>query len=163
MRIPLRSAVTLLVLLALPGCRLKEEAPPAGSEGPKIPAPSDVAAPPADALKTPSGLASKVIRVGLGEVKPTLRSRVTVHYTGWTTDGQMFDSSVARGEPVEFEVPRVIEGWQEALQLMRVGEKRRFWIPGRLAYDNLPDPPAGVAPPNPKGMLVFDIELLNIK
>jgi peptidylprolyl isomerase len=82
---------------------------------------------------------------------------VTVNYTGWTTDGKMFDSSIPRGEPSTFEVSGVIPGWTEGVQLMVVGEKRRFWIPGALAYDNIPDPNA------PKGMLVFDIELLAVK
>ena len=97
----------------------------------------------------------------MSNVRPTARSTVRVHYTGWTTDGRMFDSSVARGEPIEFQVTGVISGWTEALQLMVVGEKRRFWIPGHLAYDNIPDMPGG--PPNPKGMLVFDIELIAVR
>jgi len=70
----------------------------------------------------------------------------------------MFDSSVVRGEPAEFPLNQVISGWTEGVQLMVVGEKRRFWIPGPLAYDNLPDNPDA-----PKGMLVFDIELLAVK
>lgn len=131
-------------------------------EKPKdIPAPPDVAAVPADAIRTPSGLASKVLHIGFSNVRPSPRSTVSVHYTGWTPDGRMFDSSVARGEPSEFTVGGVIAGWTEGLQLMVVGEKRRFWIPGALAYDNIPDSPG--APPPPKGMLVFDIELLAVK
>jgi FKBP-type peptidyl-prolyl cis-trans isomerase len=82
---------------------------------------------------------------------------VTVHYTGWTTDGKIFDSSMTDGKPITFRVTEVIPGWVEGLQLMRVGEKRRFWIPGTLAYDNSPRPDA------PKGMLVFDIELIRIQ
>ena len=124
---------------------------------PAIPAPSDVAAPPADALKTPSGLASKVLQIGMSNVRPTARSTVKVHYTGWTTDGKMFDSSVTRGEAIEFPLNQVIAGWTEGVQLMVIGEKRRFWIPGKLAYDDLPMPDA------PKGMLVFDIELLGVR
>jgi peptidylprolyl isomerase len=77
-----------------------------------------------------------------------------VHYTGWTTDGKMFDSSVARNEPSEFAVNQVIPGWTEGLQLMVEGEKRRFWIPANLAYEGQPD--------KPQGMLVFDVELLKI-
>ena len=147
-------ACLLLLLTALAACTLKEEG---GGAPPTIPAPPDVAAPPADALKTPSGLASKILRVGLGRDHPGLRSTVVVHYTGWTTDGKMFDSSVARGEPAEFGVTQVIPGWTEGLQLMVTGEKRRFWIPGDLAYDRSPDPST------PKGLLVFDIELIQIK
>ena len=123
-----------------------------------IPAPPDVAAPPADAIRTPSGLASKVLQVGMSNARPSLMSNVTVHYTGWTTDGQMFDSSVVRKEPTSFALTQVIPGWTEGLQLMVVGEKRRFWIPGALAYDY-----PGARPDAPKGMLVFDIELLNVR
>jgi FKBP-type peptidyl-prolyl cis-trans isomerase len=122
-----------------------------------IPAPADVAAPPSDAQKTASGLASKVITPGKGMEHPTATSSVTVHYTGWTTDGKMFDSSVTRNEPATFPLDRVIKGWTEGVQLMVVGEKRRFWIPGALAYDN--STRAGV----PKGMLVFDVELIAIR
>jgi FKBP-type peptidyl-prolyl cis-trans isomerase len=121
------------------------------------PVPPDVAAPPKDAQVTASGLASKVLTPGKGTDHPTLQSSVTVHYSGWTTDGKMFDSSVVRNEPATFPLNRVIKGWQEGVQLMVVGEKRRFWIPGALAYDNSTRPDA------PKGMLVFDVELLSIK
>jgi FKBP-type peptidyl-prolyl cis-trans isomerase len=124
-------------------------------EVPKTPA--DVAAPPADAEKTASGIASKVLTKGTGTVHPTATSEVLVHYSGWTLDGQLFDSSVSRGEPIVLPLNRVIAGWTEGVQLMVVGEKRRFWIPGALAYDNLSRPGA------PKGMLVFDIELIEIK
>ena len=110
---------------------------------------------PADAVKTPSGLASKVLKAGTGTIHPTATSTVTVHYTGWMTNGEMFDSSVARGEPAEFGLNQVISGWTEGVQLMVLGEKRRFWIPADLAYGN---PPTG-----PRGTLVFDVELLDIK
>ena len=66
-------------------------------------------------------------------------SIVTVHYTGWTTDGKMFDSSVARGAPATFPLNRVIAGWTEGVQLMVAGEKRRFWIPEALAYNGQRD------------------------
>lgn len=122
-----------------------------------IPAPPDVAAPPADAKKTASGLAYKVLQPGKGTKHPTATSSVTVHYTGWTTDGKMFDSSVARKEPATFPLNRVIPGWTEGVQLMVEGEKARFWIPGKLAYGDNPRPGA------PKGMLVFDIELISIQ
>ena len=118
-------------------------------------APPDVAAPPADAEQTDSGLASKVLDAGTGTTHPTATSSVTVHYTGWTTDGEMFDSSRARGKPVTFPLNRVIAGWTEGLQLMVTGEKRRFWIPQELAYQGRPGPPAG--------MLVFDVHLIGIQ
>jgi peptidylprolyl isomerase len=145
---------------AASGCQLKEEEssrPQPGDGPPPVPPPPDVAAPPADALKTPSGIASKVLIVGLGSIHPTLQNRVTVHYTGWTKDGKSFDSTYSRGEATTFGLTQVIPGWQQALQLMVVGEKRRFWIPGHLAYDT--DPRTNV----PKGPLVFEIELLDIK
>jgi len=115
--------------------------------------PPDVAAPPADAEVTESGLASKVLQAGTGTAHPTATSTVRVHYTGWTTDGKMFDSSVVRGEPIEFPLNRVIPGWTEGVQLMVVGEKRRLWIPQDLAYKGAAGAPAG--------MLVFDVELLS--
>jgi FKBP-type peptidyl-prolyl cis-trans isomerase len=122
---------------------------------PPIPAPADVSAPPADATKTESGLAYKVLQEGEGEAHPEPTSRVKVHYTGWTAaDGEMFDSSVQRGEPAAFALNGVIKGWTEGLQLMTAGDKYRFWIPGDLAY--------GDKPGRPQGMLVFDVELLEI-
>lgn len=120
-----------------------------------IPAPSDVAAPPSDAETTASGLASKVIEAGSGTEHPGPTSTVTVHYTGWHTNGEMFDSSVARGAPSSFPLNRVIRGWTEGVQLMVAGEKRRFWIPEDLAYGGRPGYPAG--------MLVFDVELISIR
>lgn len=122
--------------------------------GADIPAPDDVAAPPADAVKTASGLASKVLEQGVGTEKPKAADSVTVHYTGWTTDGKMFDSSIKRGKPATFPLNRVIAGWTEGLQLMVIGEKRRFWIPEDLAYKGQQGRPAG--------MLVFDVKLLDM-
>jgi FKBP-type peptidyl-prolyl cis-trans isomerase len=119
--------------------------------------PSDVQAAPADASKTASGLASKVIQPGKGEVHPSAADTVTVHYSGWTTDGKLFDSSVKRGQPTSFPLNGVIKGWTEGLQLMVEGEKRRFWIPADLAYGE--NPGGG----RPGGLLVFDVELLGIK
>jgi peptidylprolyl isomerase len=116
-----------------------------------IPAPPDVAAVPADATKTASGLASRVLKPGSGSGRPSKTDMVKVHYTGWTTDGRMFDSSVARGEAAEFPLDRVIAGWTEGVQMMVPGESRRFWIPESLAYQGRRDP---------KGMLVFDVELI---
>jgi FKBP-type peptidyl-prolyl cis-trans isomerase len=134
-----------------------ETPPPLAPEQPKaIPAPADVAAPPADARKTASGLALKVLTPGKAKEHPGPEDKVTVHYTGWTTDGKMFDSSVARGEPTSFRVSGVIKGWTEGLQLMTAGEKARLWIPGKLAYGDAPAQPG-----MPAGMLVFDVELID--
>jgi FKBP-type peptidyl-prolyl cis-trans isomerase len=168
-RLILAASVSLLLL----GCDKKEAAtatpppaapapapttppPPPGPAPGDIPAPPDVKAPPADAEKTASGLQSKVLTPGTGTEKPTAADTVEVNYTGWTTDGHMFDSSVKRGQPARFPVGHVIKGWTEGLQLMVKGEKRRFWIPANLGYG---DNPGGG---RPGGMLVFDVELLGI-
>jgi FKBP-type peptidyl-prolyl cis-trans isomerase len=119
--------------------------------------PSDLNAPPSDARKTTSGIVYKVLRPGTGKVHPRARSTVEVHYSGWTLDGKMFDSSVLRGETASFPLNGVIRGWTEGVQLMVVGEKARFWIPAKLAYGD--NPSAGT----PSGTLVFDIELVSIK
>jgi FKBP-type peptidyl-prolyl cis-trans isomerase len=120
--------------------------------GPKTP--PDVKAPPKDATVEKDGLATKVLTKGTGTVHPTRADGVTVNYAGWTTDGKMFDSSYARGEPATLEVGAAVPGWTEAMQLMVEGEKRRIWIPEKLAYNGRPGAPAG--------MLVFEVELLKI-
>jgi len=147
----MRSLVATL-LLAL-GASLAAQQPARPAFTP-IPAPPDVAKAPADAVKTASGLASKVLQPGTGTAKPTAEDFVTVHYTGWTADGKMFDSSFARDAASTFPVNKVIKGWGEGVQLMTVGEKRRLWIPQELAY-------AGQSG-RPQGMLVFDVELVEI-
>lgn len=118
-------------------------------------APPDVAGPPSDARRESSGLAYKVLKTGTGTRKPNSGSRVTVHYTGWTTDGKMFDSSIVRGMPATFGLGDVIKGWTDGVQLMVEGERTRFWIPQNLAYKG----EAGA----PRGMLVFDIDLIRIE
>ena len=123
-------------------------------EPPKVP--EDVAAAPESAEVTKSGLASRVISEGTGSKHPTKDDMVTVHYSGWTTDGQLFDSSVMRGEPASFGLFQVIAGWTEGVQLMVEGETRRFWIPGKLAYGENPQGGA------PAGTLVFDVELIKV-
>lgn len=157
--------IALLLVIGLAGAaacgQSDKETPVPASNAPRpavpgaLPAPPDVAAVPGDAAKSQSGLASKVIQAGTGTIHPTADSTVKVHYTGWLTNGEMFDSSMVRGEPAEFPLNGVIKGWTEGVQLMVIGEKRRFWIPESLAYQGQPG-----APP---GMLVFDVELLDIK
>ncbi len=120
-----------------------------------LPAPADVAKPPADAKKTAKGVSYKVLKAGRGGPKPTPKDQVKVHYTGWTTDGKMFDSSVKRGTPAEFSLGGVIPGWTDGLQVMSPGDSVRFWIPEELAYKG--------SPGRPQGMLVFDVELIEIK
>jgi FKBP-type peptidyl-prolyl cis-trans isomerase len=156
MRILLRSTLILLVLslLAILSRPAFAQTPAATPAPESIPAPADVAAPPTDAQTTASGLASKVLTPGTGTEHPAPADSVKVDYTGWTTDGQMFDSSVVRGRPTVLPLGRVIPGWTEGIQLMVKGEKRRFWIPAKLAYEGKPG--------RPQGMLVFDVELLDI-
>jgi len=120
---------------------------------PMIP-PADLKQPPADAHRAPSGLAYKVLRPGTGVRKPDAFSRVTVHYTGWTLDGKMFDTTVTRNTPATLSLQDVIRGWTEGIATMVEGERTRFWIPETIAYKG----EAGM----PRGMLVFDVELLRI-
>jgi peptidylprolyl isomerase len=124
-----------------------------GVEPPAVPA--DVAHPPPDAKKTTKGVFYKLLKPGKGGPHPTANDTVRVNYTGWTTDGKMFDSSVTRNEPAEFSLHGVIMGWTDGIPMMSVGDKMRFWIPEELAYKG--------APGRPQGMLVFDVELLEIK
>ena len=138
----MRSVARLILLMSLTGC---------GGEA----SPPDVAAPPSDSVRHPSGLSSRVLQAGTGQRHPRASDTVVVHYSGWTTDGKMFDSSVKRGQPAEFQLTDVIKGWTEGVQMMVEGEKRRFWIPEELAYKSTPG--------KPQGMLVFDIELIDIK
>ena len=119
----------------------------------KIEAPADVQQPPDSAITTPSGLAYVVLKSG-GGATPRITDKVTVHFTGWTTDGSMFDSSVSKGKPGRYEVNNVIAGWTEALLLMKAGSKYRVWIPEELAYQGRPGFPAG--------MLVFEISLISV-
>ena len=121
---------------------------------PKV-SPPDVAAPPDDAERTASGIAFEVLKPGTGTRRPTQLDRVTVHYTGWTTNGRMFDSSVLAGVAQTLGMTDVIDGWTEGLKLMVEGERRRFWIPEELAYKG----EVGA----PLGMLVFDVDLLGIE
>ena len=124
---------------------------------PPPPVPADVKAPPAAAKKTASGLAYVVLTKGTGTQSPAATDRVTVNYTGWTTDGKMFDSSTKHFAPAHFQVNRLVPGFTEALQLMHIGDKVRVWIPASLAYGDKPQRPGG-----PSGMLVFEIELVSI-
>lgn len=117
-------------------------------------APEDVAGPGADAVMLKSGLAYRILRPGRGTEHPKRTSHVCVHYSGWTVDGKLFDSSLLKRSHELLKLTEVIEGWREGLMLMTPGERRRLWVPQRLAYQGA----AGM----PKGMLVFDVELLSI-
>jgi peptidylprolyl isomerase len=118
---------------------------------PRPETPPDVAAPPKDAIVTPSGLAYKILHEGYGKTHPKPGDHVFVHYSGWTTDGKLFDSSVVKGAALDLPVAGGIAGWTEGIQLMTAGTKARFWMPPKLAYAGVPD--------KPQGMVVFDVEL----
>jgi FKBP-type peptidyl-prolyl cis-trans isomerase FklB len=107
-----------------------------------------------------SGLQYLVLTSGdAGAASPTVQDSVLAHYHGTLTDGSVFDSSVDRGEPATFGLSQVIPGWTEALQLMKVGDKWRLFIPPALAYGEASPTPA--IPPN--SALIFDVELLEIR
>ena len=118
------------------------------------PVPADVAAPPKDAKKTAAGVSYKSLKPGDGKTHPAATDQVKVNYTGWTVDGRMFDSSVIKGQPATFPLGGVIKGWTDGIPLMTKGETMRFWIPVEMAYNHQPG--------KPDGMLVFDVELLDI-
>jgi len=107
---------------------------------------------------TGSGLQYLVLQEGSG-VKPSATDTVRVHYRGTLLDGEVFDDSYARGEPVEFALNQVVPGWQEGLQLMPVGSKYRLWIPSELGYGEAGTPGG---PIGPNATLVFEVELLDV-
>ena len=119
------------------------------------PTPVDVKAPPAGTAKTAKGVAYRVLKAGAGGPKPGPTDTVSVHYTGWTTDGKMFDTSRTSEGPAAFSLAGVMPGWTEAFPVMSVGDQVRFWIPEELAFKG--------APGKPQGMLVYDVELFEIK
>lgn len=106
---------------------------------------------------TASGLQYKVLEKGNGTETPKASDTVTVHYEGTLINGDVFDSSLQRGQPISFPLNRVIKGWTEGLQLMSPGDKFRLYIPSELAYGKRS---AGKIPPN--STLVFDVELISI-
>jgi peptidylprolyl isomerase len=107
---------------------------------------------------TASGLQYEVLQSGSGDSHPSASSTVRVHYHGTLIDGTVFDSSVERGETISFPLNRVIPGWTEGVQLMKVGDKFRFYIPSNLGYGNRS---AGKIPAG--STLIFDVELFEIK
>lgn len=109
-------------------------------------------------VTTDSGLQYEVLEAGEGE-SPSAESIVNTHYHGTLIDGSVFDSSVDRGEPIEFAVNQVIPGWTEALQLMKVGSKWRLYVPANLAYGEYT--PGSDIPP--QSTLIFEVELLGFK
>ena len=119
-----------------------------------IAAPLDVAQPPLDAEVSPSGLITKVIDPGAGDEPARINDTVTLHFTGWTEAGRMFDTTAQSDEPAQFVASKILPGLTEGLQLMFEGETRRMWIPQHLAFNGA----AGL----PEGMVCFDVELISI-
>ena len=109
------------------------------------------------AQETESGLQYLQLQEGTGNDHPGAKTKVLAHYHGTLIDGTIFDSSVDRGQPLDFGLNQVIRGWTEGLQLMVVGEKMRLFIPSKLAYGNRP---AGSIPGG--SVLIFEVELIAI-
>jgi FKBP-type peptidyl-prolyl cis-trans isomerase len=122
-----------------------------------LPAPKFYMPKPEELTKTPSGLHYRVVKGGGKGSAPRIGQDVTVHYSGWLTDGKPFDSSYSRNQPATFQLGRVIPGWNEALQLMKAGDIFLLVIPGKLAYGARGAP--GIPP---DATLVFHVELLKI-
>lgn len=160
---PLAAAVSLLMLAAIPAWAQDSTASPA----PAVSTPSDQAAAPAKkaskapkVITTASGLKYQILKRGKG-ASAMIGQTVSVHYTGWLTDGKKFDSSVDRGQPFSFSLGagQVIKGWDEGVAGMKVGEKRKLTIPPDLGYGAAGA--GGVIPPN--ATLIFDVELLGVQ
>jgi FKBP-type peptidyl-prolyl cis-trans isomerase len=154
--------LSLLLLAACAGNRLPPNTVPAARGAAYGPAPAPTRVPFAyegiAPQVTPSGLMSWVLREGDGPT-PKRGDTVRTHYTGWLEDGTKFDSSYDRGQPlsVKVGVGQIIPGWDEALLLMKVGEKRRLLIPSQLGYG-----PKGAGPIPANATLIFEVELLGI-
>ncbi len=144
---PIRTAIILLTAILVVGC----------SSGPRT-YPGEPTT--MEKKSLPSGLSYMEIKEGTGE-QARAGQQVTVHYTGYLTNGQKFDSSVDRGKPFTFTLGtgQVIKGWDQGVEGMKVGEKRKLIIPPDLGYGSRGA--AGVIPPNAE--LVFDVELLGVK
>lgn len=156
----LRFSVMAAASLCLLGCNKATQTSGDNNAGTNVPS----AAAPAsgqnvDMITTASGLKYQVLKHGTGTISPKVTDTVKVHYQGTLLNGTVFDSSIARGQPISFPLNRVIPGWTEGLQLMKVGDKFKFEIPPNLAYGaNSPSP---AIPPN--STLVFEVELLGIE
>ena len=157
MKLRLLAAALALSFMACSGKMDESTAP---SDAAEQGAGSDTFAMPANLQTTPSGLQYAIDQPGTGP-KPQARQTVTVHYTGWLTDGTKFDSSRDRGEPFSFAIGQgeVIEGWDEGVADMKVGEKRTLVIPPALGYGE--QGAGGDIPPN--ATLVFKVELLGVE
>ena len=148
-------AAGLLVGTVPAAAQIKPQPTPRPEDKANFPAPDDVAAPPEGAIRTASGLAWRLLDEPAGQVeRPGPLDMVDVRYTGWTADGELFDTTEVKKKPRRMRVSGAIPGFEEAVQLLSVGESGRFWVPEQLAYPDSQDKPAG--------MLVFDLTLVGI-
>jgi peptidylprolyl isomerase len=122
------------------------------------PTPADLKQPPPTAIRTASGLAYQVLSQGTGSNRPAPNNKVMVHFSGWRSDGRLFESTMMAKHAALVTIATAPSGFREALQTMTVGEKARFWIPSALAFG---DKPADRF--NPAGDLVYEIELLSVQ
>lgn len=132
-----------------------EELTHAALYGGEIASPS-LLEPPQDAVIAPSGVVTEVVRAGVGQRTPQPGDIVVMNFTGWTQEGERFDSTDSRGAPDRFRLETLIDGWREGVSQMVVGEKRRMWIPERLAFGAVP------SPGRPSGDIVLEVELVDI-
>jgi FKBP-type peptidyl-prolyl cis-trans isomerase len=121
------------------------------------PTPRHLKKAPRSAHKLPSGLAIEVLQKGTADQHPAGNSQVRLHYSGWTADGRLFQSTVMANHPAVFPMSAVIAGWREALSTMVTGDKVRLWVPQALAYGEKP------RRGQPRGDLVYELELLSFK
>ena len=157
------AAVSMLMLVSIPAGAQDSAASPASAASTPVAQPAAPAKKTAKAPKvitTASGLQYQILKRGKGATAQ-IGQTVSVHYTGWLTDGTKFDSSVDRGQPFSFSLGagQVIKGWDEGVAGMKVGEKRKLTIPPDLGYGAAGA--GGVIPPN--ATLVFDVELLGVQ
>jgi len=122
------------------------------------PTPSTLTPPAQGAERLPSGVFMQILTPGVGTSHPSVKSWVTLDYTGWTSDGKLFESTIMSGHPAVLLLGMALAGWQDSLQLMVVGEKVRLWVPAALAYGEKPQSRS-----LPAGNLVYDVELLAFK
>ncbi|HEY9509334.1 MAG TPA: FKBP-type peptidyl-prolyl cis-trans isomerase [Verrucomicrobiae bacterium] len=158
-----RLAITFAAALCLTGCNPASQTTPDSNPATDTNVPAAAPATNTEStnatITTASGLQYQVLKRGDGTISPKATETVKVHYHGTLLDGTVFDSSVERGQPIEFPLNRVIPGWTEGLQLMKVGDKFKFTIPPNLAYG--PNSPSPKIPAN--STLVFEVELLGIE
>jgi FKBP-type peptidyl-prolyl cis-trans isomerase len=145
--------------LCMLGCNKTIQTPGDNSASTNAPSVTATSTNSDEMITTPSGLKYLVLKHGTGTVSPKATDTVKVHYEGKLLDGTVFDSSIARGQPISFPLNQVIPGWTEGLQLMKVGDKFKFEIPPNLAYGA--NSPSSAIPPN--STLIFEVELLGIQ